>query len=288
MTIVAVCAATGSAGATTTAVALAAMLPDGYPTLLAECDPSGGDVAGWAQLSASPGWSTAVSAGDRSWAAIADNTQQLPSGLRLLAAPARATQAHTAVGEATREFAALLATAPDVVTVADCGRVGLDAPPFAVAAQLTLLLVRQSAVSAAATVPRVDRAIEALGVLRTIVPAGRCGAHRRRSIPVDGDRRGARGRAVRRHPGGRRRCGPRRRRMDAGQAGIAQSARQGGGDSRRTGCRGDLRTGPPTGPTVGRRRGRLMTRGPDPRPRRPHLAARSLALARSHGSGCAS
>ena len=167
MTIVAVCAATGSAGATTTAVALAAMLPDGYPTLLAECDPSGGDVAGWAQLSASPGWSTAVSAGDRSWAAIADNTQQLPSGLRLLAAPARATQAHTAVGEATREFAALLATAPDVVTVADCGRVGLDAPPFAVAAQLTLLLVRQSAVSAAATVPRVDRAIEALGVLRT-------------------------------------------------------------------------------------------------------------------------
>ena len=62
VTIVAVCAASGSAASTTTSVALAAMLPAGYPTLLAECDPSGGDVASWAQLSTSPGWSTAVSA----------------------------------------------------------------------------------------------------------------------------------------------------------------------------------------------------------------------------------
>ena len=39
------------------------MFPAGYPTLLAECDPSGGDVAAWAQLPTSPGWSTAVSGG---------------------------------------------------------------------------------------------------------------------------------------------------------------------------------------------------------------------------------
>jgi hypothetical protein len=128
MTIVAVCAASGSAAATTTATLLSAMLPEGYPTLLAECDPSGGDVAAWAQLPTSPGWSTAVSGADRSWAAVADNTQQLPSGLRLMAAPARATQAHTAVGEAAREFAGLLAAAPDVVTIADCGRVDFGAP----------------------------------------------------------------------------------------------------------------------------------------------------------------
>jgi hypothetical protein len=166
VTIVAVCAASGSAAATTTSVALASMLPAGYPALLAECDPSGGDVASWAQQSSSPGWSSAVSAGDRSWTAIADNSQRLPSGLAVLATPARAAQAHTAVGEAAREFAGLLAAAPDVVTVADCGRVGLDAPVFAMPAQLTLLLVRQSLVSAPATVARVDRAIEALGVLR--------------------------------------------------------------------------------------------------------------------------
>src|SRR5262245_5454870 len=166
MTLVAVCAASGSAGATTTSVLLAAMMPAGYPTLLAECDPSGGDVAAWAQLPTAPGWSTAVSASDRSWIAVADNAQQLPSGLRVVVAPTRAAEASRAVSEAARGFAALLAGTGDVVTVADCGRVTLDAPGWAAPAALTLLLVRQSIVSAPATVSRVDRAIEALEVLR--------------------------------------------------------------------------------------------------------------------------
>jgi hypothetical protein len=166
MTIVAICAAGGSPGVTTTSVLLATMLPPDYPALLAECDPSGGDVAAWAQLATTPGWSTAVSASDRSWIAVADNAQQLPSGLRAVVAPARAAQAHTAVSEAARGFAALLAATSDVITVADCGRVGLDPPLWASPAALTLLLVRQSIVSAPATVPRVDRAIEALEVLR--------------------------------------------------------------------------------------------------------------------------
>jgi hypothetical protein len=167
MTLVAVCAPAGSAASTTTAVVLASMLPAGYPTLLAECDPSGGDVAAWAQLPTTPGWSSAVSGGDRSWEAIGDHAQALPSGLRVMAAPARSAQAHTAVGEASRGFAGLLAAAPDVTTIADCGRVEFDAPVWAAPAQLTLLLVRQSVVSAPATVPRVDRAIEALGILRS-------------------------------------------------------------------------------------------------------------------------
>jgi hypothetical protein len=166
MTIVAVCSAGGSAASSTTAVVLSAMMPAGYPTLLAECDPSGGDVAAWAQLPAAPGWSTAVSGSDRSWSAIVDNAQPLPSGLRVLAAPSRASQARTAVSEAARGFAGLLAAVPDVITIADCGRVELDTPLWATSAQLTLLLVRQSVVSAPATVPRVDRTIEALGVLR--------------------------------------------------------------------------------------------------------------------------
>jgi hypothetical protein len=143
------------------------MLPTGYPTLFAECDPTGGDVAAWAQLPTTPGWSSAVSGGDRSWEAIADHAQQLPSGLRVMVAPARAAQAHSAVSEAARSFAGLLVAAPDVVTVADCGRVEFDTPLWAAPAQLTLLLVRQSVVSAPATIPRVDRAVEALGVLRS-------------------------------------------------------------------------------------------------------------------------
>ena len=48
------------------------------------------------------------------------------------------------------------------------------------------------------------------------------------------------------------RCGARRRRVDRRQAGIAQPARQGGGDARRAGHRGGLRPRPPTGAAVGR------------------------------------
>jgi hypothetical protein len=166
VTIVAVCATGGTTGSTTSALMLAAMMPAGYPTLLAECDLSGGDVAAWAQLPAAPGWSTAVAGGDRSWSAIVDNAQHLPSGLRVLPAPARASAARTAVSEGARGFAGLLAAMPDVVAVADCGRFELDPPLWATSAQLTLLLVRQAVVSAEATVPRVDRAIEALSVLR--------------------------------------------------------------------------------------------------------------------------
>ena len=118
-------------------------------------------------LPTSPGWSTAVSGADRSGRRSTTTPSSCRPGLRVMAAPARASQAHTAVGEAARGFAGLIAAAPDVVTVADCGRVDLDAPLWATSAQLTLLLVRQSVVSAPATVPRVDRAIEALGVLRS-------------------------------------------------------------------------------------------------------------------------
>lgn len=166
MTVVAVCQAAGTSASTTTAVLLAAMLPRAHPALVAECDPAGGDVAAWAQLPIAPGWSTAISASDRNWSAIMDHTQELPSGLRVLTAPARPSQARAAVVEAASGFAGLLALMPEVVTVADCGRVELDAPIWARSAQLTLLLIRQATVSAEATVARVDRTIEALEVLR--------------------------------------------------------------------------------------------------------------------------
>lgn len=167
MTIVAVCEASGTTASTTTSLLLAAMLPRHYPAFMGECDPSGGDVAAWAQLPVEPGWSTAVSGTDRNWSAIVDHTQELPSGLRVMAAPGRPSQARTAVIEAASGFSALMSTMADAVMVADCGRVELDAPVWARAAQLTLLLLRQATVSAQATVGRVDRTIEALEVLRT-------------------------------------------------------------------------------------------------------------------------
>ena len=166
MTIVAVCEAGGTAASTSTSLLLAAMLPRAYPSFMAECDPAGGDVAAWAQLPVAPGWSTAVSGSDRNWSAILDHTQELPSGLRVMTAPARPSQARAAVIEAANGFAGLLSVMPDAVMIADCGRVELDAPVWARASQLALLLMRQATVSAQATVARVDRTIEALEVLR--------------------------------------------------------------------------------------------------------------------------
>ena len=241
------------------------MLPAGYPTLLAECDPSGGDVAAWAQLPTSPGWSTAVSASDRSWAAIADNTQQLPSGLRLMAAPARAAQAHTAVGEAAREFAGLLAAAPDVVTVADCGprRVRCAARGRRRRSSRCCSSASRSC-SAPATVPRVDRAIEALGVLRSacrqvgVVLIG--GAPYRSAeiaaalgielfgvLPED-----ASGAAL--VAGG----------WTVGKRAVAKPARQGRHDARRAGHRSDLRASTTAPNCCGARR-----RSDDARPAAP-------------------
>ncbi|CAN5761794.1 hypothetical protein BH24ACT5_BH24ACT5_05230 [soil metagenome] len=167
MTIVAVCSVAGAPASTTTALLLAAMAPAGSATLLAECDPSGGDVAAWAGLGASPGWSSAVASGDRSWDAVVDNSQALPSGPRVMPTSARAAHARIAVGEAAVGFAGLLSSMPNVFTVADCGRVGQDAPAWATHAQLALLLVRQNPASASATLAVVDRAGEARDVLRS-------------------------------------------------------------------------------------------------------------------------
>ena len=49
--------------------------------------PVGGDVAAWAELRETPGWSTAVAAGDRSWAGLRTHLQQMPSGLQRVGGP---------------------------------------------------------------------------------------------------------------------------------------------------------------------------------------------------------
>ena len=170
MTTVAVCEAAGTSACTTTSLLLAALMPRSYPAFMAECDPSGGDVAGWAELPTGPGWSTAVSGTDHTWSAVVDHTQQLPSGLRVMCAPARPSQARAAVVEAASRFSDLVAGMSELVMIGDCGRIELDAPIWARNAQLTLLLVRQATASPQSTVPRIDRAIEALEVLRPRCP----------------------------------------------------------------------------------------------------------------------
>ena len=171
-----------------------------------------------------------------------------------MVAPARAAQAHTAVGEAARDFAGLLAAMPDVVTVADCGRVDLDAPLWATSAQLTLLLVRQS------RRPRRRRRCHvSTGRSKRsaccAVPCRQVGVvliggapYRSSEIAV-----GARCRAVRRASRGRRRRRPRRRRMDRRRACGAQPARPAAATSAQRVDRGDLRPRSPARSALGDR-----------------------------------
>src|SRR5207248_7130905 len=121
----------------------ASALPEGHPVVFAECDPSGGDVAAWAELGETRGWATAVAGGDRSWAGLSSHLQHLPSGLSVLCAPTRGRVARGVVREAAARFGRLLGSLPDVLVVADCGRLGEDPlPAWAGQASLVLLLVR--------------------------------------------------------------------------------------------------------------------------------------------------
>jgi hypothetical protein len=87
--------------------------------------------------------------------------------LSVLPAPTRGSAARTVVREAAARFGSLLRLMPDVVTFADCGRVTGEVPVWAMSSSLVLLTVRQAATSAGATAARVDRAGEALAVLRS-------------------------------------------------------------------------------------------------------------------------
>jgi hypothetical protein len=166
VSVVALLGSAGTAASTTTSLLFAATAPVGQSTLFAECDSSGGDVAAWCELRESPGWASAVAAGDRTWAGLRAHLQQLPSGLAVLCAPTRGRQARVVVREAAARFGLLLDSAPDVVTFADCGRVDDEVPVWTVRARLVVLLVRQAATSTGATVARVDRAAETFELLR--------------------------------------------------------------------------------------------------------------------------
>lgn len=165
MALVAVCSPAGAECATTTALFLAGSITPDRRVLLAECDPSGGDLAAWAQLPLSPGWSSAVLARDHTFEGLVQHAQLLPSGIATLVAPARPVAAATTVAAAATRFGQVVAAAPDAITVADCGRIGMSPSPWVAHAALTLLVVRQNRAAAAPNVALLDRALEALDLL---------------------------------------------------------------------------------------------------------------------------
>lgn len=150
--VVVFCEGAGTATSTTSSLVTAASMPPGQPVVFAECDSSGGDLAAWADLRETPGWATAVAGGDRSWNGLRTHFQEMPSGLSVLCAPTQTRTARPVVRESAARFGSLLGSMSDVVTVADCGRVGSDLPGWLGGAAVVLLLVRQAPSSTGATV----------------------------------------------------------------------------------------------------------------------------------------
>ena len=158
MSLIAICEAPGTTASTTTALALAALAPSDTPTIMLECDPSGGDVAGWAGLAGSPSWSSAVSGADRSWRGVHRHLQCLPSDLHVMVAPPAADRASTVVNHAAERFAPMLSELADVVAVADCGRT-IGSNPWLEHSNLIVALIRQAA-SPGASLTRIDRTVD--------------------------------------------------------------------------------------------------------------------------------
>jgi hypothetical protein len=146
MALVAVAADKGAPGVTTASVVLAAVWP--RPVLLAECDPAGGDLvyrfpaAAGGRLNPRRGLlSLAVAARrgvrpDQVW----EHTQTLHGGLDVLTGVGTAEQG-AGLEPLWGPVGAALAHLPRADVIADCGRLGVDGPPYGLLAHASVIVL---------------------------------------------------------------------------------------------------------------------------------------------------
>ena len=151
MALIAIAADKGAPGVTTTALALAAVWP--RPVLLAECDPSGGDLvyrfpaAHGNSLDARRGLLTLAVAARRGLqpGQLWEHTQKIVGGLDVLTGVINAEQG---AGLATLwgPLGGLFAAMAGGDVIADCGRLGADGPQYDLVTQaaVALLVTRPS------------------------------------------------------------------------------------------------------------------------------------------------
>ena len=178
MSIVAVSAPKGAAGATTVATAVAMAWPsvEGRSRYLVEADPDGGVLA--ARLGARLAVSLAdvASEGRRGMteAVLARASTELgPDGVRLVACPASAEEAVTVLNRVADPLAGFLAAAPDLDALVDVGRLAPGSPSlqFARRALVTVIVTRPDFAMAAVLQPRV-RALRSAGCEPVLLSIG--------------------------------------------------------------------------------------------------------------------
>ena len=151
MALIVIAADKGAPGVTTTALALAAVWP--RPVLLAECDPSGGDLvyrfpaADGSALDPRRGLLTLAVAARRGLQPrqLWEHTQKLSGGLDVLTGVINAEQG-ASFGALWGTLGDLFAALPGGDVIADCGRLGADGPPYDLLprASAVLLVTRPS------------------------------------------------------------------------------------------------------------------------------------------------
>jgi hypothetical protein len=173
MTLIAVASFSGSPGVTTAALGIAACWPAGAEPLLAEADPSGGDLQAWYGMPDTPGMVSLAAAARRGHGPdlLAGHAARLPGGLRVLPGPVGASQAHAAASQlaAVGYEPVTAAAAAGQVIVADCGRLTPGTPVTALLDAAAVLLVVTAGDPAA--LAHVHARLGALGALADV--AGR-------------------------------------------------------------------------------------------------------------------
>ena len=142
MSLVAWIGVKGAGGASTGALAVASVWPNGRKVLFAELDPAGGDLAARFALTPDPGL-VQLGAGFRhalSAEEVWSHTQTLPGGVPVLVGPASAQQGH-ALGTLWEHLGPVLAALPETDVIADCGRVEPGSPVLELVANAAIVVL---------------------------------------------------------------------------------------------------------------------------------------------------
>jgi MinD-like ATPase involved in chromosome partitioning or flagellar assembly len=146
MSLIVIAADKGAPGVTTTALALAAVWPK--PVLLAECDPSGGDLvyrfpaANGGSLDPRRGLLTLAVAARRGLQTgqLWEHTQKMSGGLDVLTGVINAEQG-AGLGALWGPLGELFAAMSGGDVIADCGRLGPDGPHYDMLAQASVVVL---------------------------------------------------------------------------------------------------------------------------------------------------
>lgn len=151
MSLVAFGSVKGAPGVTTTLAALGLVWPAGRPLLLAEADPSGGDLGPRHDLAPSPGLVTLAATGrhDLTGTTLDASVQPLPGSpaARVLVGPVSADQATAALASLRGRLVEVLTAIEGTDVLVDCGRLDPGSPALEVFARadLAVLMARPAA-----------------------------------------------------------------------------------------------------------------------------------------------